>query len=112
LQNSLYQLNDEVLKIESDRIQHDFTTWLRNYFALTKNQLAFLDALDEKSKKLLSFDISFAVENRLPISLNKPSNSKEDSAKKIICPKNTSAKSGLIGYQTDGILQININYQG
>jgi hypothetical protein len=70
LQHQLYQLNDEHLKDETDIIRHNFTVWLSHHFDINQRQLAFMEALDQDQLKVIAMDTGFAIENRMPISLN------------------------------------------
>ncbi len=105
-QNSLYQLSDEKLKQQSELISHDFTSWLSYHFMLHEHHLFFLESIDDNTKQRLSFDTSFAIENRLPICLNNKNKINED-WQKIIWP---NTKSDLIYYKACGTLQINMDY--
>jgi hypothetical protein len=106
LQNELFQMDDEALKIESDLILDDFISWLCNYFMLDENQLIFFHSLDEKAKRLLCIDISFAIENRLPIGWQSPDKINQQ---QVISSKISIIKSRLAGYNDSGILLIYIN---
>ncbi|MBB2146920.1 hypothetical protein GM921_15555 [Pedobacter sp. LMG 31464] len=113
LQHDLYNLNDEVLKIEADLVLNDFDYWMNNHFELSVNQLCFLKCIDARAKPLITFNTSFAIENRLLIILNKARNSNSDEQGKIIWHKSTltASSGGNTGYRASGTLEINIAYQ-
>ncbi|MFA6276308.1 MAG: hypothetical protein WC622_06140 [Pedobacter sp.] len=113
LQHDLYSLSDEVLKIEADLVLNYFDYWMDNHFELSNNQLSYLKAIDPRAKPLLIFNTSFAIENRLPIILNKARNSNDSEQGKIIWHKSTLSASsgGHTGYKASGALEINIAYQ-
>jgi len=105
LQGDLYKLSDEALRTEAELIQHDFLAWMNIRFNFSEGQNKYLTALKHSEKKLLAFDISFAVENRLPMILNKLDQEEISSGKNNALTKSENA----ISYITNGILQLNIN---
>jgi len=110
LQGDLYKLSDEALRAEAELIQHDFLAWMSVRFNFSDGQIKYFDAIKHKEKKLLAFDISFAVENRLPMTLNKLDHVNETYHENIGLLKNKSLTKNrnAISYITNGILQINI----
>lgn len=113
LQSELYQLNDEQLLIVSQSVDTNFDHWMKEHFEISEQQFSYLKLIDPKVKKLLSFNTSFALANRLPISLAKDGEGTGDDQGKIIWPKSTlSAKSGgQLGFEASGSLTIHISYQ-
>lgn len=113
LQTQCYQLTDEALRLEAEKISTDFDLWMADNFELTARQLAYLLAIDARAKSLLAFDTSFAIGNRLPISLHVEGEPNGDDQGKIIWPKSsfTAHSGGSIGYEAGGTLQINIRYE-
>lgn len=69
LQQQLYKQRDEVLKMQAEQIEYDINSWLINTFELSAAQLDFFKSIDQHLRLLLSLDISFTIENRLPIRL-------------------------------------------
>jgi len=113
LQEELYLLTDLELKMESTLIQQDFHIWMCTHFELSQDQLLFLTSIDPRAQLLITIQTAFAIENRLPISLNKDANSLTDQGKIIWPNSSLSAKSGgIAGYEASGALIINIAYQG
>ncbi len=69
--------------------------------------------MDERAVSFLAFQTSFAVGNRLPISLHKANPPADDEEiDKIVWPKSTlSAKAGThFGFEASGTLEIYITY--
>lgn len=113
LQTQLYQWSDEALTRESEKIRADFDLWMAANFELSERQRAYLLSIDARAKLLLAFDTSFAIENKLPISLKVEGEPNGDDQGKIIWPKSslTASSGGSIGYEAGGTLQINIKYE-
>ena len=113
LQIELYQLNDEQLATIAKQVYEHFEDWVNEQFELTEKQLLYLSQIDERAKNLLAFNTSFALANRLPISLAKDGESTGDDQGKIIWPQRTlTAKSGAnLGFEASGSLTIHISYQ-
>lgn len=114
LQNALYALTDAALEIEATAIQSDFNNWMNHHFELASSQVDFLQHLDERAVSFIAFKTSFAVGNRLPISLEKADPpADEEEVDKIVWPKSTlSAKAGTnSGFEASGVLTIHIDYQ-
>ena len=106
LQRELYQLSDDALKIESELIQHNFNHWINHHFELSEVQLKYLESMGQHIRLTLSFDTSFAIENRLPIRLNSTTD-----VRKITCEPVFSlprAYHHIVNYAVCGTLQINI----
>ena len=112
-QTVLYVLPDAQLKLEATQIKKDFKNWMANHFELAQTQLNFLQELDKRALSLIAFETSFAVANRLAISLNKADPPADGDIDKIIWPKSTlSAKADKnFGYEASGTLEINIAYR-
>jgi len=109
LQGDLYKLSDEALRTEAELIQHDFLAWMSVRFNFSEGQIEYLAAIKHGEKKLLAFDISFAVENRLPMSLNKLDHEKYQEKISLAKNKSHTKSANAISYITNGILQLNIN---
>lgn len=114
LQSELYKGPDEQLFLEAEAIKLDFKKWMYNQFELEPSQLKFLSELVPSMIVHLSEQTSFAVANRLPVTLNKSEEGKEgDKPGKIINSKsNFSASAGTsIPFLAEGDLTIEILYQ-
>ncbi len=69
LQENLYQLSDEKLKKESEDLLHDVILWLKRWLSFSESQFQNLIAIDFHERTKLAFELSFALENRLPVLL-------------------------------------------
>ena len=113
LQALLYQCSDELLEIEGQLVRNDFNSWIKSHFELTAGQNIYLTGIHPKAKTLIEALTSFAIENRLPIKLNKLVSRAVEDQGKIIWPTNTltATSGGSIGYTASGTLEINIEYE-
>ncbi|RYF25072.1 MAG: hypothetical protein EOO42_04510 [Flavobacteriales bacterium] len=113
LQANFYQLSDEELNHEALQIEANFTQWVETNFYLDEKQVSYLGAIDARVQRLLAFNTSFAIANRLPIALNKTENDTKDEQGKIIWPESslTAISGGADGFTARGSLAINIRYQ-
>ncbi|TKC10661.1 hypothetical protein FA048_10820 [Pedobacter polaris] len=113
LQQELYLLSDEVLINEAAQIEINFDQWMNEHFTLSEQQFRYLKTIDPRVKKLLTIYTSFAIGNRLSISLNKAEPSSDDDQGKIIWPKSTltACYNSNNSYVVSGSLEINISYQ-
>ena len=113
LQQELYQLSEEALRVESQTIKYSFTTWLPSRFELSIRQLSFLNNMDERDLVFIAEQTSFAVENRLPISLTKeePPADGDDQGKIIYTKSNLTSSNGkTLGFVPGGDLHFKITY--
>ena len=85
---------------------------MADHFELVESQINFLQNLDERAVSFIAFETSFAVANRLAISLNKADPPTDEEIDKIIWPKSSlSAKAGTnFEFDAIGMLEINIAY--
>ena len=88
LQAQLYQLNDTLLQLEADAIALNFEHWFFNHFEVSLNQLSFLNEISPKALSFVAKQTSFAVANRLPVSLAKDAE-EDDKTGKVIKPKSS-----------------------
>lgn len=90
LQTELYQLNDTLLQLEADEIAFNFKGWMNHHFELSSSQSEFMNQLNPKAVSFLSRQTSFAVANRLAITLaKKDEGDDDDKSGKVIKPKST-----------------------
>lgn len=111
LQTELYLLNDTLLQLEADEIALNFKGWMNDHFELGASQTEFMNQLNPKAVSFLSSQTSFAVANRLPISLAKEDEGDDDDKSgKVIKPKSnftvTAAASGNMVAEGDLLIQI------
>jgi hypothetical protein len=107
LQKQLYQLSDEQLKIESDEIRHNSILWLNHRFNFNKSQYQTLASIDITEKKKLAYELSFALENRLPIRLTYHRQS--DIPQKHLCLEKSIEVKNISSYWDAGNLLICLN---
>ena len=108
LQQQLYVLTDVELEVEAAAIRTDFINWMDSNFDLQPAQLMFIAAIDVKAARWLAEQTAFAIENRLPISLQKETAEEDDEQGKIIWPKSTLTATAGQGYSASGTLEIHI----
>ncbi|MEC3880217.1 hypothetical protein [Parapedobacter sp. 10938] len=65
----LYALSDPALLIEADAIRADFRDWVSTNFILDATQQTRLADLNDKWVQIAACQLGFAVENRLPVTL-------------------------------------------
>lgn len=110
LQTELYLLNDTLLQLEADEIALNFKGWMNDHFELSSNQTEFMNQLNPKAVSFLSSQTSFAVANRLPITLAKEEEEEEEKIGKVIKPKSnftvTADASGNMVAEGDLLIQI------
>lgn len=111
LQTELYALDDVLLQLEADAIAINFKAWMNQHFELSVKQLTFLNLIDQKAVYFLEMQTSFAVANRLPITLQKTEDDDEKTGK-VIKPKSkftvTADSAGKLSVEGD--LEIQIYY--
>jgi len=106
-QQYLHLLSDESLQAESEAIQHNFNTWINVHFEIPIQQQSYLESIDEGIIQILALDTSFAVTNRLPISLKEAVLDQGDKkAAKTVGVAGSIQK--LAVYEGTGKLEINI----
>ncbi|MGY3055238.1 hypothetical protein ACVWYG_003453 [Pedobacter sp. UYEF25] len=110
LQQQLYVLTDLELESEAAEIRTDFIAWMISNFALQPSQLIFIGGIEVKAARWLAEQTAFAIENRLPISLQKETPEEDDEQGKIIWPKSTLTATAGQGYSASGTLEIHIAY--
>lgn len=113
LQAELYALDDALLQLEADAIVLNFKGWMYKHFDLTLPQMTFMDQIDQRCIYFLETQTSFAVNNRLPISLAKGEPSDDEESGKVIKPKSSfTVTAGNNGNMVvEGDLHIQIYYQ-
>lgn len=109
LQAQLYQLNDTLLQLEADAIALNFEHWFFNHFEVSLNQLSFLNEISPKALSFIAKQTSFAVANRLPVSLAKDAE-EDDKTGKVIKPKSsftvTAGSDGNMVVEGELLIQI------
>jgi len=109
LQAQLYQLNDTLLQLEADAIALNFEHWFFNHLDVSLNQLSFLNEISPKALSFIAKQTSFAVANRLPVSLLKDEE-EGDKTGKVIKPKSsftvTAGSDGQMVVEGELLLQI------
>lgn len=68
---AIYALPDQQLNEESLALKHHPKLWINGHFELDQNQLDFLDQMPAASTNFLADQGSFAIANRLPVTLTK-----------------------------------------
>ena len=71
LLNELYELPQPELQAEADALSTDFRGWVIRHFDLTERQINYLNEMNQKTVDFTAAECSFAMENRLPILLDK-----------------------------------------
>ncbi|TCC94194.1 hypothetical protein EZ428_05290 [Pedobacter frigiditerrae] len=115
LQQELYQLNNDMLAAEAYQIKNAFAAWVLSKFELAQSQIDFLNKLNEAYVVFMAEQTSFAVGNRLPVSLAKeeaPANG--DDQGKIVYTKSslTASNAHPSGFAAGGELLFMISYTG
>lgn len=64
----LYGLSDTDLLTEANAVAADFSSWLSNQFALTQDEINYIDTYSEKVNKLYGYLFAAAFLTRGPIS--------------------------------------------
>lgn len=70
--DELYALPGSELRVQSDLVSSDLKTWMQQNFALSPEQQSFLSTLNDNFCRDLGRKISVAMDNKLPITLEKP----------------------------------------
>lgn len=70
--SELYALPDNLLFIEADAIQNNFSTWMKNNFSLSTEQKNFLDGMNDNALDYFGYQCGFCFTHRLDISLDYP----------------------------------------
>lgn len=111
LTTALYALPDEELNVEANLAQNSIKLWLNGHFELSPSQQEYLGNLNESFLDFTSFQLSFALRNRLPIMLQKPETSGLRESK-LIETKSNLTDSNLPDGTTEagGDLTVVINY--
>lgn len=111
----LQTLNEAALKQQADMAMANFKDWLNATFELSAAQLAFIEALHPTFLSTASLQTAIAIENRLPISLIKPSDKNrapELRGSKLIRDKSSvqAQADGEGNYSAEGELVYEISY--
>lgn len=69
-QRTVSRLSDEQLKLLSDELLNNPLRWLNRHFLLSKTELLFLKSMNALLMQRIIKDLSFALENRLPIEIS------------------------------------------
>jgi hypothetical protein len=72
-QQSLQSSSNQQLQEIAAKITANFKAWLTQTFELTSSQVDYFHHLNASFVQLTAAQIAFAVANRLPVTLNKPS---------------------------------------
>ncbi|RZK77652.1 MAG: hypothetical protein EOO92_12530 [Pedobacter sp.] len=67
----LYELPQPLLEAEADALLENFRGWVIEHFDLSEAQVIYLNQINQKTVDFMAFNSSFAMENRLPIVLDK-----------------------------------------
>lgn len=70
----LYDLPQPQLQIEADAAGDDFPAWLQSHFDLSPSQVQYLEQIDQAWIDNAAAETKHALENRLPVELNKQEN--------------------------------------
>lgn len=68
----LYALSTSALQEQSEMVASDLKTWMAENFELNADQQSFLSTLNSNFCRDLGRKISVAMDNKLPITLEKP----------------------------------------
>ncbi|WP_113653417.1 hypothetical protein [Pedobacter namyangjuensis] len=113
MQKDLYALTDQELQVVANAVANHFNSWMSENFDLTESQIAFIEGQQPQMTAFLSTQTSFAMVNRLPITLIKPESKINALMRgaKLIRPK---VKAEMIPdggpYHASGNLDIEITY--
>lgn len=107
----LYLLDDQALAAEAITLKIDVQAWTIRHFDLDAVQLSYLEELPTAVKLFLADQGSFALGNRLPITLSKPPISGLRASKLF---KTSSTLASVVnpdhGYTATGELLLTISY--
>ncbi|MES2826676.1 MAG: hypothetical protein V4687_00910 [Bacteroidota bacterium] len=78
LLSHLYQLPQDELKAEAEGLSLDFRLWMLAHFQLAPSRVKFLNRIDNTTIAFAAMSCSLAIENRLPIILDKVLNQTKD----------------------------------
>jgi len=107
-QAELNALSDSDLAVQADQIRNNFQGWMQSNFTLDAAQTASLNGLDPDFLNYTSFVVSYAVNHRLPINVDKQG--QESSGKLIHTTGGVSVFTGPDGTTASGSVQIDISY--
>ena len=113
MQTDIYALQDETVSAFAAEVAKDFKRWAITYLAFTESQLRDLSNLNEQSISFLASQVSFAIRNRRPIQLVKPTDVMNSSFgdKLVELSTTLSAVSSREGrFSAGGALVIEISY--
>ncbi len=71
-QDDLYAQPDSALQAEARSVSEGLVGWLPQRFALTADQVAFLNSGHPALLHVWSVEVAYAITQRIPIVLNKP----------------------------------------
>lgn len=93
---NLYQLSQDELEKEAVALREDFKRWLSTKFEMNTHQTAYLEKLNPKAGEFYGQMGSFALQHRLPITLDIAAKdedtppAKDDEQGKIVYTKNST----------------------
>lgn len=114
----LYALPQTELQIEADAAGADFPEWVKSHFNLDQSQQNYLDGIDERWIETAASETKHALENRLPITLEKDPSGKSgeeegDRGKLLdLDKKKQSSFSPANGFSESETLGFTISYPG
>lgn len=119
LQQQLYSLNNAELKRQAQSIQTNIKAWAIEHFELNIKQLEYLNSINQQSIDFLAGQTSYAVGNRLPVTLikkgdddNGDDDDGDDLGKLFDIKSNLTALSGGDGdFVAGGELTMVVTYQ-
>lgn len=104
----LYALSDSQLETQANDARSDFQTWMTDNFTLTTLQADSLSNLDARFVEYVSFQVYFALSNRLSVAVNKTGT--ESTGKLIHAAGNVSCDFSSSGFSAAGTFSIDITY--
>ncbi|MFN0293479.1 hypothetical protein [Pedobacter helvus] len=115
---ALYALPDQQLTEESLALKHHPKMWINGHFELDQNQLDFLDQMPAATTNFLADQGSFAIANRLAVTLTKTYLPKtetttggDDQDKFFETKSNLASGTNNLGqHQASGTLSIEVTY--
>lgn len=116
LLDELYALPQSDLQTEADAAGNDFPLWTKTHFELDSSQEDYLNNIDPQWIEVAAEETKHALENRLPIVLNKDTTQKSgeeggDRGKLLDLDKNKkSSFSPEDGFSETGSLTYTITY--
>jgi hypothetical protein len=117
LLSDLYALPEEQLQEESLALKQQPKLWVNGHFALDQKQLDFLAQLPHSTAQFIGDQGSFAIANRLPVTLQKKhepkpkTNAGDDQDKFFKLEGNLASGTDNHGIpQASGELHINVTY--